>query len=159
MSVNRVDYLAFIRNQRIYTKVYSGGSPSIYMIRLSTIELSDDDSDIDLSLSWAQSIVAIVINTFNAIDYEMAVYNVAMHWLILNGNAEIFDTIRTSLNTWALHSGFVQSTSDEGTSVSNQLPAYLQNLSAGDMQFMQTQSGRNYMAIVSRYRDLINFDA
>ena len=126
-------------------------------MRLTPEYLPDNDPDIDTALAWAVSIVADAINTFNPIDYAMCVYNVGMHWLIMYGNADIFDTIRTSLNAWNLHAGFVQSTSDEGTSVSNQLPAYLQNLNASDMQFMQTQNGRDYMAIVSRYRDLINF--
>jgi len=157
MAINRADFLAFIRRQRVYTKITNGGTQSLGIVRLTTNELPDNDPDIDTALTWAVSIVADVINTFNTIDYAMCVYNVGMHWLIMYGNADLFDSIRTSLNAWNLHAGFVQSTSDEGTSVSNQLPTYLQNLSAGEMRFMQTQNGRDYMAIVSRYRDLISF--
>jgi hypothetical protein len=159
MATNRADFLLFIRRQRIYTKTTNGGQQSVNPVSITVNDLADGDPDIDSALMWAQSIVAPVIEQFNAIDYAMAVYDLGVHWLIMYSTAAIFEKIRTSLNAWALHSGFVQSTSDEGTSVSNQLPAYLQNLSAGDMQFMQTQQGRDYMAIVSRYRDLIVFDA
>jgi hypothetical protein len=159
MTINRADFLIFIRRQRIYTKVTNGGTQSLGIVRLTTTDLPDDDTDIDTALAWAKSIVAPIIETLNAIDYTMAVYDVGMHWLIMYGNEIVFDGIRTSLSAWNIHAGFVQYTSDEGTSVSMQLPTYLQNLSAGEMQFMQTQNGRDYLGIVSRYRDLVCFDA
>ncbi|CAB4132094.1 hypothetical protein UFOVP136_37 [uncultured Caudovirales phage] len=159
MAINRGDFLLFIRRQRIYTKSNNSGLQSVNPVSIAVIDLADNDPDIDTALTWAVSIVAPVIEQFNAIDYAMSVYDLGVHWLIMYGTASIFEQIRTSLSAWALHAGFVQSTSDEGTSVSNQLPSYLQNLSAGDMQMMQTQSGRDYIAIVSRYRDLINFDS
>ena len=153
MSVNRVNFLAFIRAQRIYTQE----NGAVTLLSLSTGNLADNDTDIDTALAWSIATVSELINNFNAIDYELAVYNAAMHWLLLFGQAEIFECNRVSLNLWAMNPGFVQSTSDEGTSVSNLLPDYLASLSASDMELMKTQNGRTYMAIVSRYRDLINF--
>lgn len=160
MAITRAGFVTFIRRQRVYTKVTdNSGIQSLGFLKLTTTDLADNDTDIDTALAWAQSIVAPIIETFNAIDYAMAVYDAGMHWLIMYGNATVFDGVRTSLSAWNLHTGFIQSTSDEGTSVSNQLPSYLQNLGAGDMQFMQTQSGRDYMGILARYRDLVSFDA
>lgn len=153
MPTNRADFLVFVRRQRIYTE--TNGTTTF--IQLSTGNIADNDPDIDSALAWAVSTVADIINQFNAIDYERAVYNAGMHWLLMYGNAAVFDGIRTSSNMWAQKNGFLQSTSDEGTSAAYLLPDYLATLSSSDMDYMKTQNGRDYLSILGRYRDLVNF--
>ena len=153
MTISRADFLVFVRRQRIYTEL--NGEATV--MSLSTGNIADNDPDIDTALAWALSTVTDLIQQFNVIDYERAVYNAGMHWLLMYGVAEVFDGIRTALNLWAQKNGFLQSTSDEGSSSSYLLPDYLATLSASDMDYMKTQNGRDYLSILGRYRDLVNF--
>ena len=153
MTISRDNFLVFVRRQRIYTEL--NGATTV--ILLSVGNIADNDPDIDTALAWALSTVTDLIQQFNAIDYERAVYNAAMHWLLMYGVADVFDGIRTALNLWTQKNGFLQSTSDEGSSASYLLPDFLATLSASDMDFMKTQSGRDYLSILGRYRDIVNF--
>jgi type IV secretory pathway VirB6-like protein len=150
MTVNRADFVTFIRGQRYLL-------PNGVVVTISAVDLPDNSTDIDNALTWALSIVADAVRDFDANLYALAVYNLAMHYLILYSSAVVFDALR---NAWGLHTrttGIVSSASDAGTSASVENPNFLKNMPLGDWQRYQTPNGRTYLGIVSDFNMLRAF--
>jgi hypothetical protein len=80
-----------------------------------------------------------------------------MHDLLLNSTAAIMTDTVTALKLPTQKTGFVQSTSDEGTSTSYALAEYLVKQNAAAMELSKTQFGLRYIAIISRYSGLATF--
>jgi hypothetical protein len=152
MTVTRDGFVAFIRSARIIL-------PSREVVTIDDIALPDDSDDITNSYEYALARVAEIIEAFNDIDYTRAVYNLAMHDLILNSTAEVFWPVQLALNIAFQKTGFVQSTSDEGTSTSMALADYLAKQNASMMELSKTQFGLQYIAIISLYSPLATFYA
>jgi hypothetical protein len=152
MSATRAGFVAFIRSARIVL-------PSRVIVTVDATALPDNSTDITNSFDYALARVAQIIETLNPIDYGRAVYNLAMHDLIFNSNAAIFDEVKLALNLAFQKTGFVQSTSDEGTSTSMALADYLTKQNAAMMELSKTQYGIQYIAIISLYSPLATFYA
>lgn len=152
MSVTRAGFVEFIRSARIVL-------PSREIVTVDSTELPDNSTDITNSYEYALARVAEIIQTFNDIDYTRAVYNLAMHDLIFNSTAEVFWPVQLALNLAFQKTGFVQTTSDEGTSTGLALADYLTKQNASMMELSKTQFGLQYIAIISLYSSLATFYA
>jgi hypothetical protein len=146
----RAGFVAFIRKARI---VLDNGT----IVTVDSTALPDNSSDIDEAYNYALSIVATEIETMNALDYARAVYNLAMHDLIVNSTAAVFDAVKASYRLTLLKTGFVQSTGDEGTSTSYAMAGYLTQQNAAFMELNKTSFGMQYIAVISRYQPLASF--
>jgi len=152
MSATRAGFVAFIRSARIVL-------PNRDVVTVDSTALPDNSTDITSSYDYALARVAEIIQAFNDIDYTRAVYNLAMHDLIFNSNAAIFDEVKLALNLAFQKTGFVQTTSDEGTSTGMALADYLPQQNAAMMELSKTQFGLQYIAIISLYSPLATFYA
>lgn len=146
--ITRAGFVAFIRAAKIYTETG--------FITVSTSALADNSTDIDKAYARAEATVLKTINQLNTLDYEDAVYNLGMDYLIRLSNATVFDPLKDA-KFYGLKTGFVQSVSDEGTSTSYQLNGWLGEMDMSSVALTKTQFGRTYLEIVSRYSGLIGF--
>ena len=97
--------------------------------------------------------------------YSLATYNLAADTLIAitpdppdapiyqNGQP-YWEWLRNKYNVLAFIPGIVQSTSDEGTSVSYELPDAYKGYTIGDIQNTKTSYGRAYLAYASSWGTL-----
>jgi hypothetical protein len=129
------------------------------IVTVDSSQLPDNSTDISNSFDYASARVARIIETLNRIDYERAVYNLAMHDLIFNSNAPIFDEVKNVFDIFSVtkKNGFVQSTSNEATSTSFALLDYMTKMNASTMELSKTQFGLQYTAIISQYGSLNDF--
>ena len=95
--------------------------------------------------------MGLVINVVGSgIDYTLAVYNCAGHILLEiapdQTGRTFFKDARDSYGLMKPTVGVVSSSSDDGTSESIAVPEALKQLTLGDLQFMKTYWGREYLA-------------
>ena len=94
-----------------------------------------------------------VVNNLPAnvgIEYTLAVYNCAGHILIKiapdQTGRTYFQDARKTYGMLLLSAGVVQSASDESTSESLAVPDAVRQLTIGDLQFLKTPWGRDYLS-------------
>lgn len=154
---NFTDYQTFIINVMGITATY----------------LSPTDPAIAGSLYTAISTVNLQIQCISPWLYNQAVYNLAGAFLITyasdiphvfatnpDGSQQLdannqpigyFQNIRTKMDLTGQAPGFLQSTADEGTSASFQVPKAMESLSFGDLQLLKSPWGRRYLSIAQQY--------
>jgi hypothetical protein len=110
---------------------------------------------IQLSYALAIDTVNIFLDMASPQWYVLAVYNFAADRLVNYANdltgQTYFTTLRNTLNLNTLSAGVVQSTSDNGTSVSFLNPDQLKNLMLSDLQQLKTPWGRQYLQIAQKW--------
>lgn len=94
--------------------------------------------------------LALAINVCGGIDYTLAVYNCAGHILVKtapdqNGRADLA-TLREKLGLAKFAAGVVAATSDQSTATTLAVPEALSQLTIGDLDFLRTPWGRDYLA-------------
>lgn len=94
--------------------------------------------------------IGLVISVIGGIDYTLAVYNCAGHiqYQITPDQVgrDYFRVKRQEFGLLKPSFGVVQSTSDQSTSASLAVPDALQQLTIGDLGFMKTPWGREYLS-------------
>lgn len=149
-----VDFISFIREQRIGITAKQNGVINRVVVEISQTDLPDDSQDIARAYKVARATVSEVLGDF----YDVAFLNLAMHLLIRYSNAEIFDNIKSFFNSDALRVGIIGSASDSGTSASWQaIPEFLTHLNAYENQLLTTPYGRNYYEIANQFASLRNW--
>lgn len=92
--------------------------------------------------------------------YAMVVYNLATHILVVyamdDPNAEdpykkYWTILREKMGLNSFTPGVIQSSSDNGTSVSFMVPEWMNNMTMADLQYLKTPWGRNYMGLAQAY--------
>jgi hypothetical protein len=116
-----------------------------------------------------QALSAVVVDPVTGDTiYSLAVYNLAASNLLnyaqdLTGAANVagsdppapfFQYTRSKWNISSFVSGVVQSTSDEGTSMSLVVPEQLQQLTLANLQQLKDPFGRQYLAFAQDYGTL-----
>jgi hypothetical protein len=148
-------YLSFIRN----------------VMGITTAQLPDNAP----SIGWTYEVAKAWVNRSlikwcaprspYASMYAIAVYNFAGDRLITYGQdpadapyvegtdppQKFFAYSRSTWKIFGFVSGVVQSTSDDGTSVSMVVPEAFKNFTLADLQSLKTPWGREYMAIAQSY--------
>ena len=145
----RSGFVVFMRKARLQL---NNGSFAF----LTISDIPDNAAEIDEAYAYSLSVVAELINSINPLDYDRAVYNLGLHDMAVNSGLPVFESTATAANKKSGR-GFVNSTSDEGTSTSITLPDYLIKQSPYMMELDKTQFGRAYLAILSRYNLLATF--
>jgi len=153
MAVNRTDFLAYIRAQTIRGTVNS----QVVSFKILVTDMPDNDPEIDYFLGWAKATVWSVIETVCVQDFEKAVYALGFHLMTMFSQLAIFDDARAALGLFGQYQGVISSTSDEGTSVSRDMPNYFKELHPSEIQYQLTYWGRLYFNIVSRYSQHYGF--
>lgn len=144
---------------------------------INTTILPDNSYSLRLSFAVAMGMVntqlaripQVHVTDFDVSDYPslyaVAVYNFGGHWLVnvapdvpgceavagTNPPLCYFANLRKQFNLTGFTSGIVTSTSDEGTSVSMQVPEWASNMTLQDMNMLKTPWGQAYMAIAQSY--------
>jgi hypothetical protein len=109
------------------------------------------------ALSRGIDIVFNLPGIVSQLEYTQAVYNCAAHFLIsltpdvipvvvYQDNLGFFTYTRQSLDLNSFQAGVISSSSDESTSNSMTIPESLTNLTVGDLDFLKTPWGRQYIA-------------
>lgn len=103
------------------------------------------------SYAYNQAIALVLfLPTIAGLDYTLAVYNCAGHILIRIAPDQpamtYFEGARSQFGLLQMSSGVIASSSDQGTSNSFQVPESLGNLTIGDLNFLKTPWGREYVA-------------
>lgn len=101
----------------------------------------------------------LVINVLGGLEYTLAVYNCAGHiqlmitpdQVVSGTSYTFFQEQRKAFDLLQPVVGLVASSSDEGTSVTNAVPDALRQLMIGDLGFMRTIWGREYLAYAQNY--------
>jgi len=106
--------------------------------------------------------LVLQVPTVNALEYVLAVYNCGGHILLkiapdLPGQT-YFVSARaggnTGFNLVGFTPGVVSGSSDQGTSQSLTTPEGFKNLTIGDLDFMKTPWGRDYLAYAQDFGSL-----
>jgi hypothetical protein len=88
-------------------------------------------------------------------DYTLAVYNCGGHILIRitpdQPQRDFFKGKRVEYNLLKLSAGVVAGSSDEGTSETLAVPDAIRQLTIGDLQFMKTPWGREYLTFAQDF--------
>ena len=151
MAILRADFVKFIRGQRYIL-------PRGVVIIIDEFDLPDNGIDIDNALSWALSIVPDAVKVYDAMTasslYPLAVYQLAMHYLILYSSLAAFDPLKQAWGLCSITIGITSSASDGGTSTSVENPEFLKKMPLSAWQQYQTPNGRAYLGIVSDFNVL-----
>lgn len=151
----RSGYLSFIRNIMV----------------IDDVVLPDDSIWIDGSYNVAYNRVNKAIRRFPNHDqtqpspYALAIYNLGGDRLlnfaqdlpdaavVVGSNPPLpyFKFMRSQMKLMTFVGGTVQSSSDNGTSVSLVVPKAMENLTIQDLQNLKTPWGLNYMGIAQEY--------
>jgi hypothetical protein len=123
---------------------------------ISTVYLPADSPFLGYAFNRA---MALVINVLGGLDYTLAVYNCAGHIQLMITPDQVVDgTSYTFFTDYRKAKflnepvvGLVLSSSDDGTSVTNAVPDALKQLTIGDLGFMRTRWGLDYLAYVQDY--------
>lgn len=132
---------------------------------INTTILPDNSDVIALAYAVALEIVNRQIRLASSLMYTLAVYNLGGDNIInyaqdLPDAAKIsgsdppqafFAYTRAQWNVNGFVSGVVNSTSDEGTSVSLVVQKAAENFTLSDLQNLKTPYGRQYLAIAQKY--------
>jgi hypothetical protein len=137
-TVNRADYLAFLR-------LYVG---------IDEAFLPDTSPWIDLSLDIAVAKVNQAFTAFPPI-YVLAVYNYAadrlVNMAIDQPGKTYFADLRKQLGLNNPSPGIIQSSSDQGTSQSFMIPAWMEDMTLTNLQMLKTPWGRAYLGYAQEY--------
>ena len=99
-------------------------------------------------------VIRVPVFVCAGIEYTLAVYNCAGAILVRTTPDQAMRSTEPGSFTWLRNKygldkpsfGVVSSTSDEGTSVSLAVPDALKQLTLGDLQFLQTPWGREFLS-------------
>ena len=123
------------------------------IMQISPLYLPADSPYLQWSLDRAQNLV--LQTPCGGTEYTVAVYNCAGHILLVmatdQAGREFFEETRKKLGMLKFAAGVVASTSDQSTSTSLAVPDALKQLTIGDLDFMRSQYGRNYMSYSQDY--------
>ena len=141
---DRASFVTFIRHEGINSTV-----------------LPDNSMDIDTALALSIELVSDQLSQVSTIAYNDAVYNLGLHFIIELA-ADVSPTVIYKDNlpyfaywrsTWKINSftpGVLSASADEGTSMSLNVPEFMNRLTMGDLQFVKTPWGRRYMTWAQR---------
>lgn len=115
---------------------------------ISDTDLPDDSPDIVFAYDLSN---ATVLKQIPAPHRELAVNNLGFDILINYSTAVCFEPYRKKYKIDDFVAGVVNSTSDEGTSVSVTNPNWAQSLSLAHLQNLKTPYGRRYLGIVQQF--------
>lgn len=143
-------FLTFIRNQ----------------MKIDSTKLPDDRDSISTSYQIAQELANILINCASPVIYTVMVYNLAGATLIdiavdpdgapiYKDGLTYFNYLRKDWGITSFVGGTIQSTSDEGTSESLNVPENLKNLTLQDLNLLKTPWGRVYLQYAEKYGTII----
>ncbi len=118
-----------------------------------------------IGYAFNQAMALVIQTPCGGIDYTLAVYNCGGHLLLKIAPDQLpsapgqpgytfFADKRKEYGLNGLIAGLVQSSSDESTSQSTAVPDALKQLTLGDLDFMRTPWGRNYLAHAQDYGGL-----
>lgn len=146
-AANLNDFIYFIQNIAVVPPTALPAASS-----LST------DPNINTAFNVAMDTVDCLINQHSPTYYNLAVYNFAMdyliNWMPDQPCQTFFTDLRTKWNITGFVGGVVSSTSDNGSSVSVEVPPMLKDLSMFDLQLLKTPFGRAYMSIAGKFGDV-----
>lgn len=121
-------------------------------------------SAIPASNTWPQYALNRALNlvlsipTVSALEYTLAVYNCAGHIFLRitpdNPNICYLKEVRAQFALLKFVAGVIESTSDESTSSSAAVPEGLRNLTVGDLNFILTPWGREYLSFQQDFGDI-----
>lgn len=106
----------------------------------------------------ATDLVNPVLNCVSPDLFTLATYNLAGSNLIEyapdQSGMTYFADLRAAFKINSFAPGLVNSTSDNGTSMSLEMPEFAKNLSLSDLQLLKTPWGRRYLEISSKFGPL-----
>lgn len=120
---------------------------------ISTTVLPDDSPWFSYAFDVACGLVNKALATVPPV-YELAVYNLAGSNLLNYAPGAFFDAAREQWNLTSFVSGEVESTADDGTSVTMVVPDALRTLTVADLQYLKDPYGRQYLAFAQDYGTL-----
>ena len=139
MNPTLAGFLAFVRNQA----------------GISTGALPDDSVYITWCYMQSLEIVNTALQVVAPIGYMLAVYNLGTSLLIQSAQdtppSTYFADLRKKLDVNGSLLGQVTSSSDEGTSISVEVPDFVKALSLSDLQLIKDPFGRAYVAFAQKY--------
>lgn len=122
---------------------------------IDAIFLPDNSIWITTSLAVAIAIVNDALLVTEPPIYTLSCYNLGADRLINFAQDEpgktYFTDLRRDLKINAFTAGVVQSSGDQGTSQSLQVPDWAKGLTLLDLQSLKTPWGRNYLAFAQSY--------
>jgi hypothetical protein len=151
MTVSTAGFIAFIRDQ----------------MQIDPTNLPDSSPSIQFSLDLAvavvnQQLACVPIGVQPGLTaYDLAVYNLAAD-NIINFAVDVpgggvdsegrgfFESLRVRWGIGQFQAGVVQSSSDQGTSVSLLVQDYASTFTLSDLQNLKTPYGRAYLALAQR---------
>jgi hypothetical protein len=117
--------------------------------------LPDAAPVIPYALTGALAIVNRQILTASPFAYDLALNNLAGHFLMLWAQdppgQTFFAEARKSYGLHSFTPGMVQSSADESTSNTLFIPDFFKGLTLADLQYLKTPYGRQYLEIAQSY--------
>jgi hypothetical protein len=147
-------FLAFVRNvMRIDAKKLPDASPWLPIAFANALAIVNP-SLAAISIPQADA-AGVALNTGGLTIYSEAVYNLAAHNLIEYAQDQpgfgYFKALRKKLNIAGFVSGVVQSSGDEGTSVSLVVQEAAKAFTLMNLQQLKTPYGRTYLGLAQGY--------
>ncbi len=125
---------------------------------INTTVLPDNSVSITYAYDAALDVVNETLLVVAPNMYTLAVYNLGgdnlINWAPDQTGQTFFADLREKLHCTQFVAGVVSSTSDEGTSMSLNVPEQLNRLTLSDLQNLKTPYGRQYLAIAQKYGTL-----
>ena len=142
MGPTLAGFLAFIRGQ----------------MGIGTVVLPDASPAIPAAYALALEIVNLSIQQASPLVYNLAVYNLGGDNIVNFAQDQAGQTFFADLRkAWGITSfvaGVVASSADESTSESLLVSDAMRGLQFGDLQYLKTPYGRQYLAFAQRYGTL-----
>lgn len=133
---------------------------------IGTDVLPANSDDISTAYQLAVEITNILMNCVSPVIYTVMVYNLGGHILIetatdvqppvvYKDDLPYFEYLRKSFGLTSFVGGTIQSTSDESTSESLNVPENLTKLTLADLSYLKTPWGRVYAQYAESYGTIV----